>query len=347
MQKIKRNIFYFLTFIFSIIIVVACMPSSNSMQHTKTTTKINGLSFVASPNIPDTQNFAQIKNVHANWVSLMPFAFMTTLDTPIISYNQQRQWKGETIAGIKETTLLFKNQHINVMIKPQIWIGRGAFTGHIKMKNDADWVSFGEAYKKYILAYAEAAQQVNAAMFCIGTELNSFVLQMPKYWDTLINDVKKVYKGKITYAENWDTYTKVPFWKQLDFIGVDAYFPITVENDFMVQTAIEGWEKHKQQLQFLAKESNKNILFTEYGYRSVDYNLKEPWASNKDAKQNNANQTNALEALYSAIWDEPWMAGGFLWKWYDENDKHYTHETDYTPQGKPALEIVKKWYSKN
>jgi hypothetical protein len=336
-----------------ILIVLSCVaihcncsvkPSSKTNSDKSFSTKINGLSFVASPKIPDSSSFLTIKSVNANWAALMPFAFMTAVNKPTLTYNQQRQWKGETIEGVKETALLCKKQHIKVMVKPQIWIGRGAFTGHIKMETQSEWSAFGEAYKKFILAYAEAAQQANAEMFCIGTELNSVVVQMPTYWDTLIADVKKIFTGQLTYAENWDSYTKVPFWKQLDYIGVDAYFPITATNNFTVAEAIAGWQTHKQ---LLAKQNNKKILFTEYGYRSIDFNLKEPWASSNNQAANNTNQSNALEALYTTLWNEPWIAGGFLWKWYDVNDRHNKLEIDYSPQGKPALEVVKKWYSKH
>jgi hypothetical protein len=46
--------------------------------------------------------------------------------------------------------------------------------------------------------------------FCIGTELESFVTARPIYWQELIQKNKAIYKGKLVYAGNWDSY-KVPF----------------------------------------------------------------------------------------------------------------------------------------
>jgi hypothetical protein len=57
-------------------------------------------------------------------------------------------------------------------------------------------------------------------------------------------------------------------------------------------------------------------------------------------------QVNSYEGLFRAVWNQPWFAGGFIWKWYPE-PVHYTgtyKNSDYTPQNKPAEEIILKWY---
>ncbi|MEL6865638.1 MAG: hypothetical protein AAFP19_14520, partial [Bacteroidota bacterium] len=58
-------------------------------------------------------------------------------------------------------------------------------------------------------------------------------------------------------------------------------------------------------------------------------------------------QANALEALYSSFWQEPFWAGGFIWKWFPNMTGHEGYPgKDYTPQGKKAEAIVKSWYQK-
>jgi hypothetical protein len=37
-------------------------------------------------------------------------------------------------------------------------------------------------------------------------------MNRPKYWQELILEIRKVYKGKLTYAANWDEFKRVPFW---------------------------------------------------------------------------------------------------------------------------------------
>jgi hypothetical protein len=285
-----------------------------------------------------------VQQVNANWVALMPYAFMRNVDSPEIQYNRERQWKGERIDGIKETALVFKVKGIKVMLKPHLWIGRGQFTGHVTMKTEEDWKMLEEQYEAYILDFAKAAEDADFEMFCIGTELNGFVKNRPEYWDSLIQKIKSVYKGKLTYAENWDSYQNVPFWKELDYIGVDAYFPISSKQTFTVKDIEKGWTKHKRQIKSLSDDIGKPVLFTEYGYRSTDYTAKEPWAHMEEEPVNNENQKIALQGLYNVFWKENWFAGGFLWKWYDHENAGGENDDDYTPQHKPAEELIRSVY---
>ena len=59
------------------------------------------------------------------------------------------------------------------------------------------------------------AEEEKVDIFCIGTELEKFIEHRPAYWRELIAEVRKVYKGKLTYAANWDEYKRVPFWDAL------------------------------------------------------------------------------------------------------------------------------------
>ncbi|MEZ4779733.1 MAG: glycoside hydrolase, partial [Flavobacteriaceae bacterium] len=90
----------------------------------------------------------------------------------------------------------------------------------------------------------------------------------------------------------------------------------------------------------------KPVLFTEYGYRSMDFAGKKPWDSNYQLSSINMEvQSNLLEGLYQEIWQEPWFAGGFIWKWFIAHEKAGGNtDNQFTPQNKPAEQIVKKTY---
>ena len=235
------------------------------------------------------------------------------------------------------------------MLKPQLWVWRGEFTGHIEMKTEDDWKILEESYSKFILDYALLAEETNSEIYCIGTELNKFISARPGFWKQLIKDVKSTYKGKLTYAENWDTYANVPFWEELDFIGIDAYFPLSEEKHPTRETLISGWKPHKAKVEMLSKRMNRQVLFTEYGYRSMDYTTKEPWdSSRKNNKVNLDAQYIALEVLYDEFWQEEWFAGGFLWKWFHNDEKAGGEYNDrFTPQNKPAESLVSEIYKLN
>ena len=338
----------------------ACMEKRDSLKispikveerivNNKNTTKINGLSFVASRDSLKQENIEPLLTINANYVGIMPFGFIKSLDHPEVIYNQERQWFGETKIGAKQYVSLLHKNNLKVMMKPQIWVWRGEFTGLIKMASEADWLKLENSYRDFILDYAEVAEKEGIQIFCIGTELGKFIEYRSEYWRKLISEIRTVYKGKLTYAANWDEYKRVPFWDLLDYIGVDAYFPASEGKTPTVKEVELGWERWKTELKIFSERENKKILFTEYGYRSVDFAGKEPWKSETEMNSVNLEaQTNLLEGLYQSIWEEDWFAGGFLWKWFIAHEKVGGIEnSQFSPQNKPAQMVVKNYYSKD
>ncbi len=308
--------------------------------------KINGVSFVASRDTISTQHITPVLKAQSNYVALMPFGFIKNLATPTITHNTKRQWFGETENGLLQYAKRFQKENVHIMVKPHIWVWRGEFTGNIKMDSEENWQILEDSYTAFILTYAKAAASLNAEIFCIGTELEQFVVNRPAFWQQLIQKIRAVYKGKLTYAANWDEYTRVPFWKEIDYIGIDAYFPLSDLKSPTVADYEAGWQPHKQAILKLQNSVNKPVLFTEFGYRSVDFNGKEPWDSNRiEGSVNLQAQANALQAIHNQFWQEEWFAGGFIWKWFH---RHATvggeKNNRFTPQNKPAEELIRKLY---
>ncbi len=308
--------------------------------------KINGISFVATSDKIDATAIQPLKqDFNANYAAVIPYGFMRSLDSPKIIFNTDRQWWGERVDGSRETIKLMQKDGIQVMLKPQIWIGGGDYTGDISMLDREQWRKLENSYSDFILTYARLAAETDAAILCIGTEMDSLVREQPAFWKNLISQIRQIYTGKLTYAGNWDSYDEVAFWDQLDFIGVDAYFPVSDAKTPSLRELSGSWEKWKIEMSTLSRKHNKKILLTEYGYISADYAGREPWKSaGEDRAVNNAVQEILLESLYQNLWNEPWMAGGFLWKYHAESSRR-GFARRYTPQGKPAQDVVARYYS--
>jgi hypothetical protein len=309
--------------------------------------KINGLSYVASRDTIIQSHIQPVVNLNANYAAVMPFGFIKDLANPNIVFDMERQWFGETQSGAKHYIERLQENNIKIMLKPQIWVWRGKFTGLIEMQEEKDWSILESAYSKFILTYAQLAQETNVDIFCIGTELEKFINCRPDYWEGLIINIKKVYKGKLTYAANWDEYKRTGFWWLLDYIGIDAYFPISDSKTPSIQYCLEGWKLYKFEIYELSKQYNKPILFTEYGYRSVDYSGKAPWKSDNNMSLVNLEaQTNATRALFDSFWHEEWFVGGFIWKWFHNHEQAGgTRDSRFTPQNKPVENVIRKQYS--
>ena len=314
--------------------------------------RINGISYVASNEAIVETDVDPIVQLNANYAAIMPFGFIKNLNDPKVYYNSERQWYGETLEGAKQYIHKLQKRGIKIMLKPQIWVWRGEFTGNIEMNNEKDWLTLETSYSKFILDYAQLAENEEVEMLCIGTELEQFIVQRTGYWNKLIQDIRTIYKGQLTYAANWDEFRHTPFWKELDFIGVDAYFPVSFNKTPSVEDCRQGWIKHKETIIEISKNNNnKPVLFTEYGYRSVNFSAKEPWKSDRNMTEVNLEaQANALQALYREFWNEEnqWFSGGFLWKWYHSHNESGGHDNSrFTPQNKPAEAVVREAYLKN
>jgi len=308
--------------------------------------KINGVSLVASKDSITILHVKSVIDVNANYTALMPFGFIRELSSPKIRFNSKRQWFGEREQGIRQYAKELQHKGIKLMIKPQIWVWRGQFTGHISMDSEGQWKVLEESYSSFILMYAAIAEETNAAIFCIGTELEKFVINRPVYWKILIQKIKKVYKGKLTYAANWDEFKHVPFWNELDYIGIDAYFPLTAKKTPTIEEFEAGWQPHKIEIQKTQKKFNTPVLFTEYGYRSIDFTGKKPWDSKRiTGSINLLAQKNGLQAIHNQFWKEDWFAGGFIWKWFHKHiEVGGENNNRFTPQNKPAQDLLKKLY---
>lgn len=309
--------------------------------------KMNGVSFVASRQEVTQNHIDPVISVNASHAAIMPFGFIRDLSSPKIIFDSERQWYGETKKGAKQYVELLHKNGIKVMLKPQIWVSRGEFTGSIKMEAEGDWKLLENTYESFIITYAGLAQEANIDLLCIGTELEQFVKNRPEFWTELIKKIKVVYKGELTYAANWDEYGRTPFWNDLDYIGIDAYFPLSEEKSPTAEQLKEGWKKWKKPISEWSQKFEKPVIFTEFGYRSMDYTAKKPWLVDRNEEGVNFEaQAIATKVLFEEFWPEDWFAGGYIWKWFIDHEESGGLDCNrFTPQNKDAEEIIRAHYN--
>ena len=343
----RKYLFTFLPFLLGLIYFGwQHTPSSNNTQKTVPTSSINGISIEAPPEEVNDEWTTQVKSLNANWVAIIPYAF-TPQNSFKVKYEEknQYQWWGEKLEGAKQMIAQAQSKKLKVMLKPQVWIADG-WPGDFKCTNEEQWKTWEDSYRNYILLMAHTAQELNIQLLCIGTEYDLTTIERSSFWNSLIKQVRSIYNGSITYAANWDKFEKIPFWKELDYIGVDAYFPLSKESTPSVNQLVSDWHPIKQKLTTLALSIKKPLIFTEYGYQSTDQCTWNNWEKEKDQKSpiNLKAQKNAYEALYASFWNEPWFNGGFLWKWHCHKNAGGINNNDYTPQNKPVSLLIKKQY---
>ncbi|MGM0581682.1 MAG: glycoside hydrolase family 113 [Bacteroidota bacterium] len=308
---------------------------------TKKSKRINGFNLVA-PSKPFTvDSLKNVKQASADWVAIVPYAFCNA-ETAEITFDHPRQWWGEKPEGVKETIAMAKSLGLKVMLKPHLWVGGQGWAGDLDFESDSLWQVFEQQYAEYIDAYGKIADSMDIELYCIGTEVRNSTRNRKSFWLNLIADTRNNFSGQLTYAANWDEYDQITFWDKLDYIGVDAYFPLSEAKSPSKQELLDAWEQPKKEMQRLSEKFQKQVLFTEFGYESIDYNTMGHWKLSKDSLSVNLeNQKVAFEALFNSFNSVDWWKGGFIWKWHlNRNELNSRNIKAYTPQNKPALKVI-------
>jgi len=276
------------------------------------------------------------------WVAVIPYFYQKDEKTKRINTpDSLGVWSQQDSAFIKDINKLH-DKDLAVMIKPHLWMSSG-WRSNINFEVKSDWNIWFSDYRKNMIHYALMAQKTNAELFCIGTELRSSLKEMPKKWLELIKEIKAIYKGKLTYAANWDDpFEFTGFWGELHYIGIQAYYPLTKNSSPNLEEIKKGWDVHINGLKTLSSTYNKPILFTEIGYRNDVNATKTPWEwggifERLYKKKSDKTQQLAYQALFEKLWNKDWFAGLFPWEWTS---------SDFPIYKKPSQNTITTWYGK-
>ncbi len=306
--------------------------------------KFRGVTFDAHRD-PGVDALRPLADLGIRHILLTPFAFQPTIDAPELRVNYDARYFTEGDAGIRRLAEEGRALGMDVILKPHLWVGRSGWTADIAMNTEADWQAWEAQYRDWALHYARLSEEIDAPLFVFASELAKAVQERPGFWRSLIADVRGVYSGEITYAANWHgDYEHVPFWDAVDYVGVQAYFPLSrTDTAPGVARLAEAWQPHLKALEQTARQTGKPILFTEIGYRSVPYAAREPWRwpeRGETVAIDTVMQAQLYEAFFETVWPQPWLAGAAFWKFYPPADRDRMR--DFTPQGKPAEAILRR-----
>lgn len=314
-------------------------------NHVNSNDKITGVNLEMPRQQIEQSDLDSINKMNAGWVSLIPYAF-SEKDSARVQFGHNWQWWGETEEGCVAISSYAKAAGQKVMIKPHVWVMGDGWPGEFDLDTEEEWNVWETSYREYILHFAHVADSVGAEIYCIGTECRNAAAKREQFWRELIQDVREVYKGEVTYAANWDNYEKVKFWDALDYIGIDAYFPTSKKRTPAIADWQNGWKEVREGLQSFSSKYDKKILFTEYGFKSADFAGAGTLSGKNKPGVNQRNQFNAYKVFYETIWTEDFIAGGFIWKWCFRPRSGVVGEANvrYTPQDKPAFEVIRQVY---
>ena len=290
------------------------------------------------------QSLQHLNSMGANAVAIIPYSFTRypKKPNPIPVAKRAGSENDESVIQTSEDAQALG---LSVVLKPQIWVGRGMWTGDIEMGSEEDWELFFKQYGHWISHYAIMAEIYGWEMLCLGTELVQTTLKREKDWRGLIRSVRTLYSGNLTYAANWgDEFENIAIWDELDYIGLNCYYPLSHKENASDRELTKGFDNVIGKIEKVYNRYKKPILFTEIGFPCIEAAWKEPHNDWGDFVPNSDHQRRCYEIVFNGIKGKPWCAGILWWKYPSDLEHSHRRNTGFTPHGGAAENVVAKWF---
>ncbi len=263
-----------------------------------------------------------------NAIALVPYGFVPAGQTTVRFGNA---WERDE--DLQALVAMAHQRGMKVMLKPQVWLHRG-WPADIHFEAAADRGRWFESYRRFLDHYAKIASQSHADLLCVGTEFG----RMSRYeeeWREIIRRARELYPGPLVYAAvQGEEFENIRFWDALDYIGLNNYYPLP--DDLDVQAIVHKVETVQSRFQ-------RPVIFTEAGFASLKAPHRAPW-DESPREISGEDQARCYEAVLKAFYDKPWFSGVYWWK-VGTNGFGGPEDGSHTPWGKPAMEVVARWYT--
>jgi hypothetical protein len=251
-----------------------------------------------------------------------------------------------TVAQIGELITYAKSKNLRVIVMPIVLLDDpqgGEWRGQIHPES---WETWWDSYRDMIQVFSSAAEVFHADMLVVGSELVS-TEHMRDQWVKTIELARSNFKGKLTYSSNWDHYESVSFWDQLDMVGMNSYWWLSKKDgakNVSVDDVKERWHEIQGELLPFLQKVHKPLMFLEIGWFSQINAAREPWDYTKNEPLDLDLQKKLYEAFFESWWGNPSLGGFSIWDWPPNTGG--PEDKGYTPEGKPALDVLREWLKK-
>ena len=170
-------------------------------------------------------------------------------------------------------------------------------------------------------------------MLCIGCEMVRADGREDD-WRSLVEAVRAVYSGLVTYNCNKYQEDRVRWWDAVDVITSSGYCPI------------DRWDAELDRIERVVEAVGRPFFFMEAGCPSRTGSPDRPNDWSLPGTPSGAEQLRYYRAMFDACDARPWMRGFMLWDWpprlYTEEDA--AGDDGYCPYGKPAGDLIRRHY---
>jgi hypothetical protein len=179
----------------------------------------------------------------------------------------------------------------------------------------------------------------------IGTEIDN-IADSPQF-HAMLEKFKTVFNGTTIYAASFDHFLNTNIWKYVDLIGINTYYNMCNNDDSTLLELQESWNYWLTIIDNFSTGWKKPVIITEIGFYSRNGCAINPGDFSRGGEICYKNQAKAYEAVLSQTGYINNIKGIFWWQW-ELNNQWTSDSADYTPENKPAQEILQKyWYENN
>ncbi len=229
---------------------------------------------------------------------------------------------------------------LTASLKPHVDVLDGSFRGAIDPADRRAWFA---SYTEFVLWTARIAERVGAERYVVGTELTSMARD-EKRFRAVVDRARSVYSGPVTYAANWVQEAEaVPFWDALDLVAIDAYMPLTTQNQPSEADLVRSWKPWAARLRKLHAKTGKPIYFSELGYPSRSGAPAEPAREDAQDTADPALQRRLYAAAFRALSELDFFEGIVWWDWPADGR---SAPGSYSPRGKPAEQVLERFWAR-
>ena len=286
-----------------------------------------------------TDAVARLGELGVGWIAIHPYARVRRDGTVSSRPANDVAYLGRAVEIVRTADMrLFWKPHL------AYW-GSFEWRGEIEFGSDeAAWQRFFDGYQQFIVDQARFAQANGVEIFAIGVEYEKTTHREVE-WRRIISAVREVYHGNVTYAANWDSVDRVPFWDAVDWIGVHAYYPLSSDESPSRESLRQGWDEPLRQLSALSsKHGDKPIFFAEIGYSRSHSAARQPWLPRlEDAPEALQLRERLIEVALERLEAQSFVRGMFWWKWIPGPDPW---DRDFSMKDPEALRALASHWGK-
>lgn len=278
------------------------------------------------------------------WVSFTPFGRLWDLHSTDIAMDFELPFR-ENRAAMLRVISQAHARGLAVLLVPHLWLDAGGWRGDLDPGSDARWARWFASYTHFVTEWARVARDGHVEMFSVGVEMKSSSHTHGVQWLDVIDAIRRVYTGMLTYSANWDEEPQVTFWDRLDVVGINAFYPLAEHDGAGLDVLRRGALERARQLGEWAAREGRSVMFTEFGYTARANPAVRPWEwpdSMGDVHVDTHAQADAYRALLEAFVPQPWFAGAFVWRYYaNPMDASQESAWGFSPRGREAEDVLR------